>query len=394
MSVRREKRRDPATGAMREFWMVDVDYQLPDGKRAKRVRKVSPVQTKRGAEQYERELRESIADGTHGKEVAAEEPRAVPTVREFADDFLETYAVTNNKPSEVANKRSILKIHVKPHLGKLRLDEVGRELEPFKAKLLKGDGKRKPSHKRINNILAVVGKMLRYAEEREIIASAPTVRLLKLPPSKFMYFDFEEYGRLLTATKIDPEWHAAIVVGADAGLRMGEIIALEWSDVDFSAGNLTIRRADWHGIVGQPKGGRPRTIPMTDRLIAALKAHRHLRGPRVFCAADGSSLTRNKMKKPLWRICLTAKLPQVGWHALRHTFCSHLAMRGAAPAAIKELAGHTSMSTTQRYMHLAPGMLRDTVRLLDQTAQVYGNLTATETKSPAAGSKSATGPLT
>ncbi len=63
----------------------------------------------------------------------------------------------------------------------------------------------------------------------------------------------------------------------------------------------------------------------------------------------------------------------VGWHALRHTFCSHLAMRGAAPAALTELAGHT------------PGMLRDTLRLLDRIgAQPHGNLTATETKNPAA----------
>jgi hypothetical protein len=49
----------------------------------------------------------------------------------------------------------------------------------------------------------------------------------------------------------------------------------------------------------------------------------------------------------------------------RHTFCSHLAMRGAAPAAIQALAGHESVTTTQRYMHLAPVVLRETVRLLD-----------------------------
>ncbi len=60
-----------------------------------------------------------------------------------------------------------------------------------------------------------------------------------------------------------------------------------------------------------------------------------------------------------------------GPHILRHTFCSHLAMRGAAPRAIQELAGHSEMSTTQRYMHLSPAAIESAIRLLD------GNMVAT-----------------
>jgi site-specific recombinase XerD len=66
---------------------------------------------------------------------------------------------------------------------------------------------------------------------------------------------------------------------------------------------------------------------------------------------------------PLRRIVQRAGLRHAGWHVLRHTFCSHLAMRGAAPAAIQALAGHESFDTTRRYLHLAPVMLRDTVLL-------------------------------
>ena len=51
---------------------------------------------------------------------------------------------------------------------------------------------------------------------------------------------------------------------------------------------------------------------------------------------------------------------------LRHTFCSHLAMRGAPARAIQELAGHADLSTTQRYMHLSPAALEGAIRLLDQ----------------------------
>ena len=54
-----------------------------------------------------------------------------------------------------------------------------------------------------------------------------------------------------------------------------------------------------------------------------------------------------------------------GVHILRHTFCSHLAMKGAPARAIQELAGHTDLSTTQRYMHLSPAATEDAIRLLD-----------------------------
>ena len=54
-----------------------------------------------------------------------------------------------------------------------------------------------------------------------------------------------------------------------------------------------------------------------------------------------------------------------GWHVLRHTFCSHLAMRGAAAKAVQDLAGHQSIAVTNRYMHLAPGALRTAIDLLE-----------------------------
>ena len=60
-----------------------------------------------------------------------------------------------------------------------------------------------------------------------------------------------------------------------------------------------------------------------------------------------------------------AGLKRGGVHTLRHTFCSHLAMKGAPARAIQELAGHQGLSTTQRYMHLSPATLDAAIRLLD-----------------------------
>ncbi len=60
-----------------------------------------------------------------------------------------------------------------------------------------------------------------------------------------------------------------------------------------------------------------------------------------------------------------ANLRNVGVHVLRHTFCSHLAMKGAGARAIQEVAGHQDLSTTQRYMHVSPRAIEDAIRLLD-----------------------------
>ena len=104
---------------------------------------------------------------------------------------------------------------------------------------------------------------------------------------------------------------------------------------------------------------------MTQRLTSALKASRHLRSARVLCLPDGTPTTRNRVIKAIRGSQRGAGLPQAGMHVLRHTFCSHLAMKGAPARAIQELVGHADLSTTQRYMHLSPAATEDAIRLLD-----------------------------
>jgi integrase len=135
--------------------------------------------------------------------------------------------------------------------------------------------------------------------------------------------------------------------------------------VDLIASKLTVRRCAWKGIIDSPKGGRERTVPLTNRLAAALRAHQHLRSERVFCRVDGSLFTPSVIEAALRYASKRAGLRLVRSHMLRHTFCSHLAMRGAPPKAIQELAGHSTLAMTMRYMHLAPIALRQTIDLLN-----------------------------
>jgi integrase len=191
------------------------------------------------------------------------------------------------------------------------------------------------------------------------------IKVLPTPKKTMGCHDFDQYERLLTvARKREGQAYLMTLLGGDAGLRLGEIVALEWRDVDLGARRLSVERSDWLGQVGVPKGGRSRQLPMTQRLTAALKAARHLRSERVLCLADGAAITRDRVIKAIRGAQRVAGITQ-GVHILRHTFCSHLAMKGAPARAIQELAGHADLSTTQRYMHLSPAATEDAIRLLD-----------------------------
>ena len=124
------------------------------------------------------------------------------------------------------------------------------------------------------------------------------IKLLPNPKRTMGFHDFDQYERLLmVARKRGPDTYLMVLAGGDAGLRLGEIIALEWRDIDMAARRLTGERSDWLGHVNVPKGGRSRQLPMTQRLTAAVKAVRHLRGERVLCLPDGSPITRDRSIK-------------------------------------------------------------------------------------------------
>lgn len=345
-----------AARKLKGSWWVDFRY------RGTRHRMKSPVDTKRGAEEFERQLRQELLDGTFGqrKEEQTDEPPKVPTVAEFAAEFLTGYARSNNKPSEVASKEGAFRNHLIPFFGRMRLDEIdGRIIERFKAKKLAEE----LAPKTINNFLTMLHKLLAVAVEWNIIGHAPAMKWLKAPEPEFDFLDFEEAERLRAAG--DGEWAAMITVALKTGMRLGELLALRWDDVDLVAGRLVVRRAVARGIIGTPKSGKSREIPLSLETVRVLKAQRHLRGELVFCDQDGALHSKNSCKWPLWRACKRAGLRRIGWHVLRHTFASHLAMRGVPLKAVQELLGHATIEMTMRYAHLAPAVHREAVAALD-----------------------------
>jgi len=178
--------------------------------------------------------------------------------------------------------------------------------------------------------------------------------------------------------------HLIVLLAGEAGLRCGEIVGLEWRDVDLAKRQLCVRQSDWRGQLTAPKNGRIRYVRLTQRVTSVLKEYRHLRSLRVLCKDNGEPLTRQSAWSRVRRAARAANVP-TGVHILRHSFCSHLAMHGAPGRAIQELAGHGELGVTQRYMHLSPGALDSAIRLLESSVVAAGRGDSVETPTEAAG---------
>jgi integrase len=302
--------------------------------------------------------------------------KEVPTLTEFAPRFMDGYARANRqKPSGIAAKETILNRHLIPVFGESKLDAITNEdVQQLKHRL------KEKAAKTVNNVLTVLNVLLKTAIDWDVIERHPcSIRLLPTPITEAQYHDFEAYERLVQeAYRLGPDTYLPGLLGGDAGLRLGEMLALERSDVDLHKRQLCVQHSEWKGQVTATKGGRLRYVPMTERLAAALQAHRHLRGKRVLARPDGQPFTMKIVQDHIARAARRAGV-RTGVHILRHTFCSHLAMRGAPARAIQELAGHKDLKTTQRYMHLSPAAIEGAIRLLDasRTSTPFGNILAT-----------------
>ena len=241
-------------------WEVDLRVTLPD-ESEHRLRLKAPLGSKSAAQRWgEERERHWYHKLTHPQ--LLKEQKDVPTLRQFAPRFVDGHARANRqKPSGIAAKEMILRVHLVPALGHKKLDAIKSEdVQRLKRNL------EAKSPKTVNNVLAVLSVLLKKAVEWEVIERMPcTVKLLPVSKGSTAFYDFDEFERLVEAARVlDPRTHLIILLGGEAGLRCGEMIALEWTDVDLANRQLSVQRSDWNGQVTVPKGGRIRHVPMTD----------------------------------------------------------------------------------------------------------------------------------
>lgn len=354
---------------------------MPDGTKRPYSKTLRNV-TLRDAELWESK---HVADILAGR-IQLEESRS-PTLAEFQPDFLRYCRVEKaNSVNELANKESWLRTYLVPFFGTTRLDEIDMgQLVRFKEFLGQatygktrrdGTSTQTPLHpKTQNNILACLGTLLRVAVELKALQVAPRVTLLEVEDAQADHLDFEELPRAVAAA--NGMWAKMVLLAAKTGLRQGELVALRWGAVDLAKGWLSVRRTlDRERNEKLPKSGEVRDVPIPAGVLRVLAAYRetvpHGPGDLVFPAPDGGHLTASGMRGAIRRIGKRAGITRdrpkwyLGWHDLRHTYASHLLMRGVSVFLVSRYLGHADISITQKvYAHVIPKEGGDAVAVID-----------------------------
>jgi len=272
-----------------------------------------------------------------------------PLFYDFLDTYLD-YAFTNKASLTMKREQAVIKA-LKSFYGNTELKRIDSlSIEQYKSKR-KADGLKVRS---INREIEVLSAMLSKALEWKYIVDKPKIKKLKIPKSPPKFLTVEEIQRLIDCSS---NWLKPIlVILRNTGMRIGELLNLKFSDLDMTNKAITVRST---------KTNDYRVIPMNRELFKLLDLlHAHYINPRtqgvtprnsrqlvyLICYPDGKRI--KSIRTSFNKACKYAGVRATP-HTLRHTFASHLVMNGADLVTVKELLGHSQITTTMIYSHVS-----------------------------------------
>jgi integrase len=365
---RRSARRPAGTGCLfvrrdaagRETWYGKVgvgDQQVKRRLGRKRVPGTSDGLTRRQAEAALRRLARQVEQRPPAGERL--------TIGEAGRRYIDHVEALGRKPSTVSDYRSITRVHLEPFFKTTKMDTITPlNIERYTDTKLRGGSSRKTVRNHLALLHGIFGYGLRHGW-----ANTNPVDAVDKPRGggtdpDIRYLDEAELEALLRTVPSDrlgATERVLYLTAAMSGLRRGELLALRWQDIDWTAGVIRVRRSYTRGEFGTPKSRRSsRAVPMADRLAGELD--RHFKKSQfktdddlVFCHPQlGTVLDPSKLRKRFVDAVRTAKVRPIRFHDLRHTFGTRMAAAGAPLRAIQEWMGHRSSQTTEIYADYAP----------------------------------------
>ena len=296
--------------------------------------------------------------------------------------WLEKHLRTRCSPATIENAKSVLRADLLPTFGDMKHTAVhAHHIDAFLENL---NGRL--SNIGINRRLQLIRTIYNYHIRRRVISYNPAdaVALLKIDPKPIRFWTLEEARHLLEHAKKKYKGtekeaiYLLYLIGLNTGMRLGEMVALKWSSVDFQNHLITVCRtccAASRRVFETTKGKRIRHVPMNDVLCNALKeAYVQRRNSEwILLTPHGCMLHKDNLYHSYWLVDIKhSGVSKIRIHDMRHTFASHFMMNGGELYKLQAILGHANIRTTQQYTHLSKAFLRENSNIVSFEAE--GNL--------------------
>lgn len=280
--------------------------------------------------------------------------------------------VMERKPSTIQDYRGYLKGHLEPFFGDGPIDKIDAPKVESYLKSKRNDGL---SSKTVQNHLNFLHGLFRYAIKRRWAQTNPVEHVdrptkNRSPDRRIRFLrvvELEAVIRAIPDDSLGKVESALYLTAAMTGLRQGELLGLKWIDIDWVASRIRVADNFTRGKVGSPKSHEARSVPMADRVARALELLFQASAYRgendlVFCHPEtGNPYDPSKIRERFYDAMVVAGMGHrtgrkggITFHALRHTFGTQMAAKGAPLRNIQEWMGHADSKTTEIYRHFAP----------------------------------------
>lgn len=266
------------------------------------------------------------------------------TFSELCRERYEPHAAIHLGANTWNNDRVYQVATLKEHFGKLRLSEVGSRIDSYKKARLAGGMQAST----LNLHLKVLRAILNWAVGEKLLSEAPKVKLLPEGERRVHWWRLEDVATIYRTAREKHAWMVPILhFMLETGCRKGEVIAAEWSWVDWAAQELRIPVTRFW----RPKSRKPREVPLSPALLATLRKLQKDAGP-IFPRPDGKPY--EAFPKDAWNRMTEEAGLRCGPHTTRHTFASHFLAKVPDLQLLSKLMGHSHTMVTERYAHMLP----------------------------------------
>ena len=283
---------------------------------------------------------------------------------DWLHSWLEDYIRPSVKLRTYERYKLIVEQHIKEKIGEMELDDLSPLiLQKFITGLLI-DGNRRTgkglSANTVNAVISVIQSSLKTAHVLElrkeyVAGKLKRPKLKEKPVECFTRAEQKQIERFVLNGSKDKLY--GILLCLYSGLRIGELIALQWSDIDFSKGILTVSKSCYDGkdglIIDEPKTvSSCRTIPLPKQLFPILRRIRKKSDSLFVVSNHGKPVSVRSYQRSFELLLKKLKIAHRGFHSLRHTFATRALECGMDVKTLSEILGHKNPTVTlNRYAH-------------------------------------------